>query len=45
MMKKEVKTMKYFEEPKMEVLKFSVQDIITTSEVEEEPTYDPMPCF
>ena len=35
--------MKYFEEPKMEVLKFAVQDVITTSE--EEMTYDPMPCF
>ena len=43
-MEKEVKTMKYIEEPKMEVLKFAVQDVITTSE-EEEMTYDPMPCF
>lgn len=34
--------MKYFEDPKMEVLTFSVQDVITTSE---EMTYDPMPCF
>ncbi len=35
--------MKFFEDPKMEVLEFSVQDIVTTSE--EEMTYDPMPCF
>ena len=37
--------MKFFEEPKMEVLEFSVQDVITTSDGEPEMTYDPMPCF
>ena len=37
--------MKFFEDPKMEVLKFTVQDIVTTSSEEEEMTYDPMPCF
>lgn len=35
--------MKFFEEPKLEVLQFNVQDVIATSE--EEMTYDPMPCF
>lgn len=36
--------MKFFEEPKMEILELSVQDVITTSE-EDEMGYDPMPCF
>lgn len=35
--------MKHFEEPKMEVLELTVQDVITTSG--DEMTYDPMPCF
>ena len=35
--------MKFFEEPKVEVLEITVQDVITTSD--EEMTYDPMPCF
>lgn len=39
--------MKFFEEPVVEVLNFSVVDVITTSTVteEDEMTYDPQPCF
>lgn len=37
--------MKFFEDPKMEVVKFAVADIITTSEVEEEPELFGDDCF
>ena len=37
--------MKFFEDPKMEVVKFAVADVITTSEVEEEPALFDETCF
>ena len=36
--------MKLFEMPAIEVVNFSVVDVITTSSEEEIPTFDPMPC-
>ena len=36
--------MRLFEEPKMEVVKFAVEDIITTS-TDEEPGLFEDPCF
>ena len=35
--------MKTFSNPELEVVKFAVEDVITASE--EEPGFDPMPCF
>lgn len=37
--------MKFFEEPKMEVVKFAVQDVITTSDCDEDYGFFTDPCI
>lgn len=37
--------MKLFEEPKMEVVQFVVEDIVTTSPTEEEYGFFDVPCI